>query len=213
LKYYDAIEKNYPEFLLPNLVLDADCKEFAKVFDEPEGCNILEIGCSDEPLSYALSDVGFGVIGIDLRSGFIPTGKVINYRFIKGDILFTDIQPIKFKSVIMMSTLEHVGLGSYGESPVDNGDIRLMDKLYNMLESGGTVYITVPVGKSSCNNSWRVYSSSDLQDRVIRKFKVVHQSFFASGEYLHYKIGDEVRYDDAFTNTGPEVTTLLKLEK
>jgi len=71
---------------------------------------ILDFGCSRSWLSLSLASMGHAVYGIDLRDH--PFSHP-NFVFQKMNIL--DFQEQHFDSVISLSTMEHVGLGAYGE--------------------------------------------------------------------------------------------------
>lgn len=213
MSFYDGIKKHYPKFRLPNKVLDADCREFARTFNEPMGSMFLEVGCDTEPISYALADLGFNVVGIDTRSYFVPKGAKLNYAFVKGDFLKTDFHKMRFQSIAFISVLEHIGLGVYDDEKTEDGDIKAMEKAYELLNEGGRVYVTIPVGISGCNGHWRVYSREDLENRVIGRFRLISKKFFASDKVGKYMVGDYIKEENAFESAGPEVSVMLVLEK
>jgi hypothetical protein len=209
--YYDEIEEYYPEFKLPNGIVDADSREFAKVFDAPLGSSVLEVGCSEELIAYSLASIGFNVVGIDLRHGYVKD-NLVNYTFIKGNLLDIGFN-IKFDATILLSTVEHVGLGCYNEAKVPDGDVLAMNKIYGMLKDGGRAYVTVPYGTPGEWLGWRVYDNDAIDKRLIGKFNVVDRKIFASADFKQYKVGDYVDEADVAGNLGPEVSILLVLEK
>jgi SAM-dependent methyltransferase len=212
MSYYDEIEKHYPKFQLPNGVLDADSNEFALMFNASLGSKVLEIGCNEEPLAYALSTLGFDVTGIDVRGCFVPSGKELNFNFIKGDFNKVEIKD-KFDAVVLISTIEHVGMGAYGDEKDWDGDSKAMDKIYDVLNQNGEVYITVPVGAGHTTDDWRVYNFDMLFTRIIRKFRLIHLSIFASGVSKDYGVGDLVRGEDVIVENSPNFTAMLILGK
>lgn len=71
-------------------------------------------------------------------------------------------------SVASLSTLhtaEHFGLGRYGD-PVDaNGHLRLFESLRRVLAPGGTLYLSVPVGRErTVFNAHRVFDPQTVLD-------------------------------------------------
>ncbi len=67
------------------------------------------------------------------------------------------------ESLSCMHTIEHVGLGRYGD-PIDvNGDLRAAKELSRVVAPGGTLLMVVPVGKQRIEfNSHRIYSRQKL---------------------------------------------------
>ncbi|MFN3403735.1 MAG: DUF268 domain-containing protein [Cytophagaceae bacterium] len=63
------------------------------------------------------------------------------------------------KSLSCMHTVEHIGLGRYGD-PLDyNGDLKAINELKRVLASGGDLLFVVPIGKPRIQfNAHRIYS-------------------------------------------------------
>lgn len=68
-------------------------------------------------------------------------------------------------SLSCMHTLEHIGLGRYGD-PLDcDGDIKSANELARILTSGGNLLVVVPVGRSMIAfNAHRIYSYRQVLD-------------------------------------------------
>jgi len=66
--------------------------------------------------------------------------------------------PIKFDALISISSIEHDGLGRYGD-PIDPyGDIKAMQKMKAMLHEDGLLFFAVPIGKDRLVwNAHRIY--------------------------------------------------------
>ncbi len=72
------------------------------------------------------------------------------------------------ESISCMHTLEHIGLGRYGDKVDPMGDIRAMNELARVTAPGGNLLIAVPVGKPRVQfNAHRIYSHS----MVLEQFK------------------------------------------
>lgn len=74
----------------------------------------------------------------------------------------TNLENFKDNSIISLScmhTIEHVGLGRYGD-PVDvEGDIKAINELKRVCAIGGSILFVVPVGKERIQfNAHRIYS-------------------------------------------------------
>lgn len=83
----------------------------------------------------------------------------------KADLteLFFDDNSIE--SLSCMHTVEHIGLGRYGD-PIDpDGDIKAMQELQRVLKKDGNLLFVVPIGKSKIMfNAHRIYSYQQIID-------------------------------------------------
>ena len=69
----------------------------------------------------------------------------------------------KYDLIMCISTLEHCGLGRYGDDLNPYGDRRLLAALIRSLKPDGKLIISLPIGQGIlCNNLHRVYSQYRL---------------------------------------------------
>ena len=240
---YNDVKFFYPGFVIPDSgTVDHDVEITARMFNEGVGCRVLEIGANQEPLLIALARAGYAATGIDKkryeivyrgsliyinnRFGMMwhePVGSaLLNFSFIQDNFITHDFGDMKFKAVVSTSTIEHVGFEDVGiggaKLDVEDGDCRAMDKIYDLLDDGGTAYITVPVGVWDVSiEGWRVYDEKHLQERIIRKFLVSGMLFFASAGFTYDNTfipdGSYLSKEEAFASRGPSATVLLILKK
>lgn len=107
-------------------------------------------------------------------SAFVPV-KFYDYRpaelalsnFSSGaaDLLHLPFEDNSIKSLSCMHTLEHIGLGRYGD-PIDPiGDLKAMKELQRVLSVGGDLLVVMPVGKPIVQfNSQRIYAYNQVLD-------------------------------------------------
>ncbi len=70
-------------------------------------------------------------------------------------------------SLSCMHTIEHVGLGRYGEPLDPEGDWRALAELQRVLAPGGDLLIVVPVGRPRIQfNAHRIYDPRMIEDRL-----------------------------------------------
>ena len=70
----------------------------------------------------------------------------------------------KYDSVFSFSSIEHSGLGRYGDPLNPNGDIETMNHIHNSLKDGGMVFIGFPVGRDAIVwNAHRIYGPKRLE--------------------------------------------------
>lgn len=103
-----------------------------------------------------------------MLSAFIPV-KFFDYRpaniQLKGwegsfaDLCKLNIADNSFSSVSCMHTVEHIGLGRYGD-PIDaEGDVKAIKELIRVTDTGGDILFVTPVGKPRIEfNAHRIYS-------------------------------------------------------
>jgi len=125
--------------------------------------SILDFGCMEDLLPIHLASLGYNVTGLDFRSyPFTHT----NFEFIQADILSWEPLEEKYDCVISVSTIEHVGLGGYGDSVFEDGDKIAVQKLFTTLKKGGRLIITVPFGKFAIERNMRVYNHEKLLELI-----------------------------------------------
>ena len=113
-------------------------------------------------------DVGSTIAFVTVVSAFVPidyyeyrppnlTLSCLNVR--RGNLLDLPLVDESVASLSCMHTVEHVGLGRYGE-PVDvDGDVKAAAELARVISPGGSLLFVVPVGRPRVRyNANRVYS-------------------------------------------------------
>jgi SAM-dependent methyltransferase len=91
-----------------------------------------------------------------------------NLKSLSGDLMNLPFESNSIESLSCMHTVEHVGLGRYGD-PLDyDGDIKAVKELTRVLAVGGSLLFVVPLGAKDviCFNAHRIYS----KDQVLNLF-------------------------------------------
>jgi hypothetical protein len=107
-------------------------------------------------------------------SAFVPV-KFYDYRPAQLNLNglesgFADLKKLPFEtdsipSISCMHTIEHVGLGRYGDALDANGDVQSINELKRVLRSGGDLLFVTPVGKPRIEfNAHRIYSFEQIID-------------------------------------------------
>ncbi len=94
----------------------------------------------------------------------------------KADLVNLHFENNSISSLSCMHTVEHVGLGRYGD-PLDyDGDIKAINELSRVLAPGGDLLFVVPVGREAkiMFNAHRIYT----KDLVIRLFQSLNLHSF-----------------------------------
>ena len=105
----------------------------------PAGAAILDVGCVD---GWALDEYP-GALGVDSRMAPLKWVERVD----KCDAETMPHAGASFDAVVSVSTLEHVGLGWYGDP---EGDVekpgRVIAEMARVLKPGGWMLLTVPIG-------------------------------------------------------------------
>ncbi|MFA6476213.1 MAG: DUF268 domain-containing protein [Candidatus Paceibacterota bacterium] len=133
--------------------------------------------------------------------------KLSNLESSPADLMRLPFLDNSIKSLSCMHTIEHIGLGRYGD-PIDpNGDLKAIGELKRVLASEGSLFFVVPLGQPKIEfNAHRIYSYkmvvdlfSDLElkefyfipesgDPVVNeKEEVVNKSNYACGCFWFIK--------------------------
>ncbi len=123
--------------------------------------NILDVGCRYSILSIHLASLGHHVVGVDINDYHYQHP---NFTFKKIDIRNSGLKKNTFDIIISLSTLEHIGLGRYGDKIDDRGDQEVVKEISKILKPSGQFIFTVPFGKA-CTTPWyRVYDIQRIEE-------------------------------------------------
>lgn len=112
-----------------------------------------------------------------------PWKSKYNVEYVVGDCMNTKL-PSQFADVVtIISTLEHVGLGRYGDPIHVNGDVLAMMEAWRILKKGGCLILTIPYGYPTVvYNLHRVYDLGRF--RMISKgFKPIVLKYTLHGKF------------------------------
>jgi uncharacterized protein DUF268 len=126
----------------------------------PVGGTILDVGATESLLSFWLASLGYDVTALDPRPY-----PLSHPRLEVAEAEIQRWQPIKtFDAVVCLSTLEHIGLGAYGEGKGDDGaDVAAMGRMRDCTAVGGVLVLTTPYGKATSDEFARVYDRAALE--------------------------------------------------
>lgn len=100
---------------------------------------------------------------------------VCNHSIIKA-ISYDDFckSSKKYDAIFSFSSIEHSGLGRYGDPLNPNGDIETMEHIYKSLKDDGLCFIGIPVGRDHLVwNAHRIYGEKRLKLMYLNKFKEI----------------------------------------
>lgn len=142
----------------------------------PSMGRILDVGSTGSQLPLMLVGLGYEVWTIDVRK-YEYDGIIDELKCIMGDIRETNFQDSFFDVVLAISTVEHIGLGRYGDSIDPYGDENTMKEIIRIMANNAVFLMTVPFGKRSINKTHRVYSEESLLT-LLSEFKIENIEYF-----------------------------------
>ncbi len=119
-----------------NLEYDFVCRHVTQ-----KGLSILDVGGVGSLLPLRLARSGHSVTVCDIRR--YPE-KHANLRVIQGDFLRVCFPRETFDLAVLVSTIEHVGYGHYGDPLLEGGDIACVQKTWELLRGGRRLILTTP---------------------------------------------------------------------
>ncbi len=126
----------------------------------PDDRTVLDFGGVESVLPLQLAALGVEVTVLDQRAYPFRRPRL---RTIRADVLKDTLDAGPFDAVISVSTIEHVGLGRYGDVVDADGDRSAVSRLWSMVRPGGRLIATVPAGAPATQRGYRVYDEARVR--------------------------------------------------
>lgn len=132
-------------------------------------------------------DISSSLHFCSILSAFVPTEfydyrpaklNLSNLLSKKGDLNHLPFETDSIESISCMHTIEHIGLGRYGDKIDPDGDLKAIVELQRVVKKGGNLLLVTPVGKPSLRfNAHRIYSfeliNSLFKDFELKDFTLI----------------------------------------
>lgn len=93
--------------------------------------------------------------------------ELSNLQTHAGDLMKLPFTDKSIESISCMHTIEHIGLGRYGDPMDPNGDLKAIKELMRVVKPGGNLLLVMPVGKQRIEyNAHRIYSPDYIRQIV-----------------------------------------------
>jgi SAM-dependent methyltransferase len=206
LKILLAINKVLKKFLvdnakaIPNLEGDRQVEWSWSLALLPRQKKVLDIGCCYSIISATAARLGNEVVGVDLNNEV--DYSFANFRFVQGNIIDLNLSE-KFDCIVLASTIEHVGLSGRYNSPEDeDGDLKTMVKIRELLNPGGEILLTLPVGQDAVFGSLhRVYGPKRLP-QLLAGYQILAEEYWIKRDKINWV---KVQRAEALGELGSEI--------
>jgi SAM-dependent methyltransferase len=154
-------------FILPRISFEGRLIEYDfahSYIDTSSKKIILDIGSADTNFPLELANKGHEVYSLDI----IQRDYNEKIKFVSGTVENLPFKNNFFDVITAISTIEHIGLGRYGDPISPDGDINALREIERVLKPGGKLIFTIPAGIDTICYSeqkvplHRVYSSQKL---------------------------------------------------
>ncbi len=113
--------------------------------------------------------------------------RISNITFHQADLMMTLEKFLESTdSLSCLHTIEHFGLGRYGDTVDVDGHLKGLDSLYSMLKPDGVFYFSTQIGPSRVEfNAHRVFSVAYLLDLFRNKYQLLEFAYIDDSDVLH----------------------------
>jgi hypothetical protein len=125
----------------------------------PEGAKVLDVGATESTVALSLASLGFEVTALDPRPYPLTHPRL---ETVVADVGSWQTEAL-FDAVLCLSTLEHIGLGAYGDPRDPKGDWQALDRIRALTAEGGLLLLTVPFGERRVDELERTYDRDALE--------------------------------------------------
>lgn len=171
---------------------------------KPQTKRILDVGCCRSFFSHILISYGYDTYGLDTSPYPCKHPKL---KFYQCDARKTPFPEEFFDAIVAISTIEHVGIGYYGDPVYPEGDFIVMRELKRILKKGGQLLMTLPYCRKIVQtNIERIYDEERIH-KLIEGFHIRKKQY-----YVYLKPGRwlEVPYERAIKERSSSPSSKIK---
>lgn len=154
----------------------------------PRGSRVLDIGSCESTVAIGLASLGYQVTALDPRPYPLRHANLTNVLSPVKD--FRPDEP--FDAAILLSAIEHFGLGSYDLPTNDEADQEAMDAVWNALRPGGTLVLTTPYGDAPTTELERTYMPDQIDRLFSRGWDVTDRTYLTRVSRTEWRQVDDV---------------------
>src|SRR2546423_5725668 len=125
------------------------------------GARILDVGAAESTVALSLASLGYDVTALDVRPYPFSHPRL---RSIVAAVQEWETNE-RFDAVVCLSTIEHIGLGAYGqEGSGERSDLVAMERMHALTKPGGLLVLTTRFGEAGSDDFQRTYDREGLDE-------------------------------------------------
>jgi hypothetical protein len=124
-----------------------------------KGASVLDVGGSESTVGLSLASLGYRVTTVDPRPSPLSHPQL---RQVASTIEDWEEEE-RFDASILVSTIEHIGIGAYGLPASEDADLTAMSRVRDLTKDEGLLVLTTPYGRSAVEEHQRIYDNDRLQ--------------------------------------------------
>jgi SAM-dependent methyltransferase len=158
------------------------------------GARILDVGSAESTFPLSAASLGYDVTAIDPRPLALSHPNLESFACLLED---WDAPTEPFAAVFLISTIEHVGLGAYGEPTYGSAkhgagaDLALLDRVRGLLPPEGLMILTTPYGTREVTELERIYDEESLT-RLLAGWEVLEKQIVVRRDAFVWEPDDQV---------------------
>jgi SAM-dependent methyltransferase len=145
---------------------------FRQLAELPAGARVLDVGSTESSVALSLASLGYDVTAVDPRPYPLSHPRLTTFQGRIAD--FRDDRP--FDAIVLLSSIEHFGVGAYELEREDDADLAAMQHLWKLSKPGTRLVLTTPFGEAPTTEFARTYTPDRLQE-LLKGWKVEEQSY------------------------------------
>lgn len=158
------------------------------------GARILDVGSAESTFPLSAASLGYKVTAIDPRPLAYSHPNLESHATLLED---WDAPSEPFAAVFLISTIEHVGLGAYGQQPYgssehgEGADAAFLDRVRGLLSPDGQMILTAPYGTRDVTELERIYDEESM-NKLLADWEVLDRQIVARRDPLIWEADDKV---------------------
>jgi hypothetical protein len=158
------------------------------------GARILDVGSAESTFPLSAASLGYKVTAIDPRPLPYSHPNLESHETLLEN---WDVPDEPFAAAFLISTVEHAGLGAYGEgaygnpAPGEGADVALLGRVRELLAPDGIMILTTPYGKHEVTTLERIYDE-ESHSKLLAGWEVLERQVVARRDGVIWEADDKV---------------------
>ena len=158
------------------------------------GARILDLGSAESTFPLSAASLGYKVTAIDPRPLGYSHPNLESHALLLED---WDAPPEPFAAAFLISTIEHVGLGAYGEGSYGasehgaGADAAFLERIRRLLARDGLMVLTMPYGTRGLTELERIYDEESVSE-LLAGWEILERRVAVRSDALIWEVDKDV---------------------